>query len=259
MVEPKDLLERLDAIGESLESFSGACALIGLGSVGLELERLDAWSDLDFFVIVNRGEKNRFLDSLDWLENVCPIAYDFKNTPDGYKLLFTDGIFCEFAVFEPQEIRTVPYSPGRVIWNRSPGDENFAIPSVRTSAEESPSPDWLLGESLTNLLVGLLRLQRGEKLSAARFIQHYAVDRVMDLAHYLEQEQPGFADPFARERRVEHRYPGLAQFLPDFIQGYESSPQSALAILDFLLAHFDLNTAITARIKQLAGRPGSSC
>jgi hypothetical protein len=46
------LLYRLDEIGKSLEKSGHALALIGLGSVGLELERLDQYSDLDFFVIV---------------------------------------------------------------------------------------------------------------------------------------------------------------------------------------------------------------
>ena len=35
------LLKRLDEIGQSLEQSSHALALIGLGSVGLELHRLD--------------------------------------------------------------------------------------------------------------------------------------------------------------------------------------------------------------------------
>jgi hypothetical protein len=47
------LLARLDAIARSLEASGHAEALIGLGSVGLELDRLDEYSDLDFFAIVN--------------------------------------------------------------------------------------------------------------------------------------------------------------------------------------------------------------
>ena len=43
------LLKRLDDIGQSLERSGHALALIGLGSVGVELDRLDSYSDLDFF------------------------------------------------------------------------------------------------------------------------------------------------------------------------------------------------------------------
>src|ERR1700730_6303690 len=38
-----------------------------------------------------------------------------------------------------------------------------------------------LNEALTNLYVGLHRELRGERLSAARFVQSYAVDRVIAL------------------------------------------------------------------------------
>lgn len=252
MIEPQDLLRRLDAIGESLSKMSGARALIGLGSVGLELERLDAWSDLDFFVIVENGMKSLFLENLDWLECICPVGYAFQNTPDGYKLLFADGIFCEFAIFEPREIHAIPYSPGRVIWKKTPGDIAFATPALKNRVAEPSSPQWLLGEALTNLLVGLMRLQRGEKLSAARFIQQYAVDRVVDLACHLEQAQPIAQDSFSPERRIEMRYPVLAQQFSFFIQGYEHSRQSALAILAFLQAHFEVNAVVAARIEQLA-------
>ena len=39
-----------------------AIALLGLGSVGSDLGRLDEHSDLDFFAIVEDGAKQRYLD-----------------------------------------------------------------------------------------------------------------------------------------------------------------------------------------------------
>jgi len=56
---PAALLARLDAIGRALDASGHGMALLGLGSVGLELERLDAYSDLDFFAIVEAGHKGR--------------------------------------------------------------------------------------------------------------------------------------------------------------------------------------------------------
>lgn len=53
---PELLLARLDEIGAALARSNRALALLGLGSVGLELERLDRYSDLDFFAIVD-GER----------------------------------------------------------------------------------------------------------------------------------------------------------------------------------------------------------
>ncbi|WP_252863483.1 hypothetical protein [Paenibacillus riograndensis] len=65
--------------------------------MGVELERMDEYSDLDFFVIVEAGQKKRYIDSLNWLEETYPLAYAFKNSDAGCKILFEDGIYDEYA------------------------------------------------------------------------------------------------------------------------------------------------------------------
>ena len=94
MIERTDrrrLLARLDQIAESLANRTGTLALLGLGSVGRDLERLDRYSDLDFFVIVEPGQKARYIDRLDWLEAIAPLAFSFRNTVDGHKALYSAG------------------------------------------------------------------------------------------------------------------------------------------------------------------------
>ena len=249
---PAALLARLDGIGQALAASRHALALLGLGSVGAELDRLDDYSDLDFFAVVEPGHKGRYIDNLDWLEAAAPIAYAFRNTGDGYKLLYEDGIFCEFAVFEPHELAHIPFAAGRIVWRRPDFDDRLAVPARTAPAPGTPSVEWLVGEAITNLYVGLCRYQRGEKLSAARFIQQYAVDRVLDLAPRIEPAQPGRVDGFTPERRFEQRFPLTAAALPPMVQGYERSPQSALAILAFLETHFPVNAAMAARVRELA-------
>jgi lincosamide nucleotidyltransferase B/F len=248
------LLQRLEAIGRSVAGTASGLALIGLGSVGIELDRLDAYSDLDFFVIVKPGYKQVYLDDLSWLASIGPIAYSFRNTADGYKLLYQDGIFCEFAVFEEEELADIPFAEGRIIWKAAGVDEAIGRPVCAVGQGEPRTVEWLLGEALTCLYVGLCRYHRGEKLSAQRFIQHYAVDRVLEL---VEMEQPTavlpLRDPFAVERRYEQRFPGTAVALPAFIQGYERSCESARALLVFLDQHFAVNPDIKARILALSG------
>lgn len=246
------LLARLNDIARALENSEQALALIGLGSVGVELDRLDDYSDLDFFAIVDQGSKRRFIENLDWLSSVCPIAYHYQNTPDGHKLLFVDGVFCEFAVFEPGELRTIPFSRGRVVWKRPQVDDAIAIPASRPSRERS-TQDWLLGEALTNLYVGLCRRHRGEIGSATRFIQGYAVDRVLELASYIEEEQPVQKDTFANERRYERRFPTMAHELPAFMQGYQRNQESAQAMLGYLERRFPVNPAMANAIRDLCG------
>ena len=76
--KPQQLLQRLDDIGASSASTNKALALIGLGSVGVELDRLDDYSDLDFFVVVKDGHKAEFIANLDWLSRARPIDLHFQ-------------------------------------------------------------------------------------------------------------------------------------------------------------------------------------
>ena len=248
---PHLLLRRLDDIGHSLEQSGHALALIGLGSVGLERQRMDAYSDLDFFAIVEPGYKHAYMGNLDWLRVLCPIAYSFQNTADGYKLLFADGIFCEFAVFEPQELPNIPFSSGRIVWKQAHVSDALSRPAQASQLPAPRDEDWLLGEALTNLYVGLGRDRRGEKLAGMRLIQLYAVDRVLELAAKVETEQPALRDIFANERRFEQRYPGVAVALADWVQGYARNRESALSILAFLEQHFVVNAAMATAIRDL--------
>ncbi len=253
MNTPEQLLARLDAIGAALDASGRALALIGLGSVGLERERLDAYSDLDFFVLARDGCKRWFLDDLGWLSGIAPLAFAFQNTVDGYKALYADGIFCEFAVFERAELDAIPFSPGRIVWQAADTADaaQLAVPKLQTPAAQPQSDAWLLGEALTNLYVGLGRYRRGEKLSAQRFIQHYAVDRALELLERREQPQPAPKDQFASERRYEQRCPQVAAHLPALIQGYERSRESALALLELLERHFPVPPAMAQAIRAL--------
>ena len=256
MQETQRLLNRLDAIGASLRDSGTALALLGLGSVGVETERLDTYSDLDFFVIVKPGAKSRYLQSLDWLAAVHPLVYSFLNTEDGYKALFADGIFCEFAIFEPQELAHIPFANGRFIWKDGAFDESLCVPLSRQQPEHTQ--EWMLGEALTNLYVGMGRVHRGEVLSGTRFIQTYAINHVLELTTYIESTQGATEDPFDGDRRYEKRYPQTAQHLPTFIQGYNRNAESALAILQFLEQHFQVSAAISAAIRTVCAYPSST-
>ncbi|GGL87855.1 hypothetical protein GCM10010840_27350 [Deinococcus aerolatus] len=249
MPSPVQLLTRLDALASSLREREDALALLALGSVGLETHRLDQHSDLDFFVLVAPGAKPKYLAALDWLEHAHPVAFSFYNTPDGCKLLFDDGIFAEYAVFELSELPHIAYTAGRVVWKREDVPNLSASSCVRATSP-APSPEWHTNEALTNLLVGLHREARGERLTATRFIQSYAVDRVLALAALHGAEQGG-ADPFMPERRFEGRFPEMAARLPGMMQGYQNNEASALCILTWLEDHASVHPRLAAEIRQL--------
>lgn len=256
MTEPAvaAILARLDAIAAGLAADPDALALIGLGSVGWERDRLDAFSDLDFFAIVREGSKHRFLADLRWLGTACAPACLFRNTVDGFKCLYEDGLFAEFAVFEPRELAGIPYAAGRIVWKRDGVDDSLANPVRPPPAPPQHGVDWLLGEALTNVYVGLCRFRRGERLSAARFVQQYAVDRVIDLCE-VEADPRIARDAFSPERRAELRFPALAPWWPRLTPGCDRTPEAALAVLEFLEARHRVPAAMARAIRRLAG-PG---
>lgn len=77
MDRPQLLLRRLDDLGRSLQEAGSALALLALGSLGRETVRLDDRSDLDFFVLVEPGAKQRYLADLGWLERASrgPLSF----------------------------------------------------------------------------------------------------------------------------------------------------------------------------------------
>lgn len=245
------LLGRLDAIAASVAATPSALALLGLGSVGLEVDRIDEFSDLDFFVVVEPGHAGAYLDSLDWLAAAHPLEWWFRNTADGYKAVMADGLLCEFAVFEPRRLAEVAYAEGRVVWAR-PGFDVPAAPTVPMPSR-SHDRDWIVGEAVSNLYVGLQRWRRGERQAGSRMVQVFAVDRLLDLVALEPGAEPAVpADPFVPERRIEQRHPDLATVLADCVQGVDRTPESALALLAALTARAVVPAGMAARIRSLA-------
>lgn len=253
MPSPTLLRARMSGIAEFISRTHEALGLLGLGSVGVEQHRLDVWSDLDFYVIARPGLKSRFVERLDWLDAVSPIGYSFKNTRDGYKVLFADGVYAEFAVFEPEELTSVPYSEGSFWWRDAGLDPALCRPAVMPQPWKPESAEWAVNEALTCLWVGLHRWMRGEWLTAHHFVQRYAVDLLLATAStwYTPQIPP---DAFQHERRLEQRFPALAAWLPKMVQGYARTPESAEAVLSCIRAHHAVDVFLGGQIDEMIGR-----
>jgi hypothetical protein len=249
---PRRLLDRLDRLGAVLARRGDAIALIGLGSVGAELDRLDDHSDLDFFVIVEDAAKRRYIDSIDWLEELCPVSFSFANSVDGRKALFADGLFAEYAVFTLEELARSPFSPGRVVWRRADAPDGLETPPRPLGPGPLHTVEHQVGEALTNLYVGLKRDARGERLSAMRLIQSFAVDRVLTLLAVLEPAALPTADVFAVERRAEARFGPETLPLAEMTPGYRQNREAARAILAWLEARVDVDPALAEAIRTLA-------
>jgi hypothetical protein len=247
----RSLLDRLDRIGEVLRERGDALALLGLGSVGRDLHRLDEHSDLDFFAVVEDDAKPEYLARLDWLEAAAPVAFSFANTVDGRKVLFEDGIYAEYAVFTLAELRAAAYPPGRVVWQRADAPDGLEFPQRPPPLDDSDLPHQA-GEVLTDLLVGLHRETRGERLSAMRLVQVHAVDRVLRILELL-QGGAERQDPFAAERGAERQHRGRDLPLAQLAPGYEHNARAARAVLRWLQAHCPehLDPALLAAVTEL--------
>jgi hypothetical protein len=252
MPSPELLHQRLDQVATSLARSGQGLALLALGSVGLELDRLDAWSDLDFFAIVAAGAKRGLLEEPSWLSGPAPVEWLFRNTVDGFKLLWADGVFAEMAVFEPEELAVIPYAPGRVVW-AAPGFELGRL-EPRTQAGRSaevPGEGHAREELLSSLYVGMARYRRGERLSAFRFVQGHCLDRFLELVPRGETPGRARVDPYDRLRRFEQRFPAAASLLPELLAGYEATPAAARAMLGWLDATGPVNPALRRRVLAL--------
>ncbi|MCM2681407.1 hypothetical protein [Echinimonas agarilytica] len=250
MTTTVQLHQRLEQISVRFSTLEHAVALIGLGSIGLEHQRFDQYSDLDFFAVVERGYKSRTLSDLSWLTECSAVAYQFFNTKEGCKLMFADEVFCEFAVFEEHELADISFSPGRLVWSKENASSTLAFPIKRPRKDEAPDTQWLIGEALTNLYVGMQRELRGEHLSAMRFIQCYALDRVVELYSLTHGSNSIDIDDFDISRRLEQRFPELLAALGSMLQGYHGNAASTLSILKLLETMQPVNVAMATIIRR---------
>ena len=241
--------EHFMKLKQNIENNEQVLCLLGLGSMA-DTKRLDEFSDIDFFLIVEKGKKQGFLKDLSWLE-IRPMAFTFKNTPDGYKVLFDDGIFAEFAVFEPEELASIPFSEGDPVYVKEGFDRDLLNPR-RVPKKEPVDVDFNVNEALSNLLIGLQREKRGEHASAFTFIQVNAAKLIMELFETIHESQNTQIDPFDTDRRVERRYKNVKTVLANLKQGYDKNKASALYALDLLDKHFSLNKAMKDKIISLS-------
>lgn len=242
------LLQRLDRLTDVLRNDPDCLGLLALGSAA-DISRMDAYSDLDFFVIVKEGSVDRFLDHDFWLNACAPVAYRFRNTRDGHKVLWEDGIYAEYAVFDVSTLAHIPYSPGRWCFMREgvylPNQPNKPLPDPRQS------PDFAYNEALTNLLVGMMRYRRGERLAGARLIQVHAIDRILATLEDPKVPLPSSVDPFSLDRRVEFRHPEIVELLKKVIVDLDHLPQATMILLAYLKERITISKAMIERITQL--------
>lgn len=250
-------LRRLDDLASHVAADPSVLAVLGLGSAGVETARFDEHSDIDFFLVVDGPDaKRRYIDEVGWLSGFGgTVDYQFVNDPNGRKALFADGLFLEYAVFTREELPGIPFVGPRLVWSR-PGFVLPERPAVAPAAHDTV--EFHLNEALTNLYVGLHRELRGERLAAMRFIQVYALDRVLSLVTLAPGTERHFPDPFEASRRVElttsDRQPDWERQAP----GYAHNADAAAATLAWLERWYSPDPKITGPIRALIAQASRS-
>ncbi|GAA4972877.1 hypothetical protein [Actinoplanes utahensis] len=246
----KPVLRRLDEIAAVLAARGDVIALLGLGSAGAQLARLDEHSDLDFFVIVEDGAKSRYLDLTDWLEEPGPVAHLFAHEHGGRKALYADGVFVEYRVLTVAELATVAFSGARVVWRRPGAPRNLTESGQPMPRPQFDTEEFHLNDALANLYLGLHRELRGERLAAARMIQGHVVDAVIALLRIDGGEIP-YRDVFDPARRVEHAYPPDVLPLAAMVPGYDSNVAAARFIFEWLCKRYPVPAGIGDPLREL--------
>ena len=214
-------------------------AFIGLGSMH-DLSRLDAYSDIDFFIIVqSQHDKKRYMGDMSWLE-VQPIIFSYIETKDGLKVIYDDGILLEFAVFTMDELKHIPFQEGTIYYKKPFINEHDLKPQIKSF--HAFDLNKTISNCLSNLYVGLLREHRGEHVAAFLMIQVYATSNLLKI---LDQHQD---DPFVVERRIEQRlnldYQGL-------YPGIIHNKMAVTKILNYLEPWTSSYQAIISKIKDM--------
>jgi hypothetical protein len=207
--------------------------LVALGSMARRDSAPDRWSDHDFFVVVEAGHQEAFRSDLRWLPRPEAIVFSFRETAHGVKVLYDDGHLLEFAVFDLDELGLARVNRFRVLFDRKDVQRRLEQIAELTDRDlrSSSSPDtWLLGQFLTNLLVGAGRERRGERLSGRQFVMTHALRHLLLLLErHLPSARREVLDNLDPLRRFEQAFPDLGAELNGILD--RGMPAAAAGLL----------------------------
>lgn len=200
---------------ENLKGYDDVLGLVAVGSMAQLDYMPDEYSDHDFFLVVKSGHQGFYRKNFAWLPNAEQIVLSFTETQHGVKVIYKSGHLLEFAVFDEEEVYLAKVNRYRVLLDLSDIEKRMGEVRDQTGNGETiqdMSDEYLVGQFLTNLLVGLGRYWRGEKISAHHFIKSHALNRLVILVEkHLPSERKCLLDNIAHNRRFEFVYPKIGR------------------------------------------------
>jgi hypothetical protein len=216
-----------------IEADPRVVGLVALGSMAARDYLPDRWSDHDFFVIVHPGQQESFRNDRSWLPDAERIVLHLRETEHGLKVLYADGHLLEFAVFDLEELHLAQINRYRVLVDKDGVThhlEQIHAATLDQTRQSSPTDSHLLGQFLTNLLVGVGRYQRGERLSGTQFVKSLALRHlIILLARHLPSENKARLDNLDPFRRFEVAFPALGAEIDNIL--LRETPLAATAVL----------------------------
>ncbi len=198
----------------TLSADDRVCALVAIGSLA-QPERLDRWSDHDFWVITTAEGQPHFLSDLSWLPDHSAIALTLRPAPEYYTILYTTGHIAEFAVFALTDLIHGQLDRYLMLFDKNDiGTQIQAIYQRTQDKRQNDDSARTIGHFLVTLCTGAARDARGEQLSAHKYIFQYAVDDLLSLiTQNIPAQQSNLLDRFDPRRRFEQAYAELSTLL----------------------------------------------
>ena len=230
-MNPTEYQDFLAGLISTLEGDPLVLGLIALGSTADAASR-DRWSDHDFWVITAPGSQSRYLDTVSWLPRAGDILMTVSHGPSRRTVLYGERHIAEYAVFDPEEAVSGKIERYRVLIDRR--DIGGLAESIRLQTQKERTSGLARPDKLENLCLLLWtafeRWERGERLSAQRYIQ-FSIDLFLDLlVAHKGLNRPRIADELEARRRLEQIEPELGQELGRI--GLLAPAEAGVALID---------------------------
>ena len=167
------------ALEERLRARPEVLGLIFLGSTAEKGRTPDDASDHDFFVVAEGREAERLRTELSWVPDEERLVFIHRETAHGLKLLYDDGHVLELAVFTPDELVWARGEPWRVVFTRGLDLEGM-LRHNNAHAPPPSDPAWLVRQVLFQLVIGVSRWRRGERLAGHKIVLGEALPRLVE-------------------------------------------------------------------------------
>lgn len=168
-------VEQLSRHATSDDRISG---LVLLGSASAT-DRIDEWSDHDFWVVTRPGRAAEMRNDDSWLPDRERVVVSASDTEHGRIAIYDDGHLLEYAVFEPDEITLAQANDYRVIHDEIDLAETMAEMTSRRRI--AIAPDRLCARFLSQTTIGVTRWARGERLSANHLVRGWAARTLVEI------------------------------------------------------------------------------